>query len=445
MKQTDDLVTMKAKRPVSRKFWNLLKYLPSRIRAEVVRSQFEVSYDLPPGVVLKQADTQEEISQALHIVYEAYLELGYIDPHPDQMRFNKFLALPTTVFLVAKLNEEVIGTMAIVADSALGLPVDQSWNLSRLRDEGHLLAEISSLCIKKSFKMRRGLLLLPLCKLMFEYCTKILKIDTIVISTTHEVEYFYTDVLLFETEKVKSGAPNTVAKGNPSCFCYMTFNQQLYDRYKKVYSSKSLRRNLHKFFLDFNDPNFILKPDPKLSVHGYLHKKNQALAKILNEHSALAQDLSPNDRKVIHNLKVHTDDNFSPGDTEILRELKRVVVREKAWIFIEKEKLPLEVKLIDISHEGFQVQLSHSKDHAGVLPKQGSFVVLILQLESGPIAAKAKIQWVRGHRWFGCKLENQLNIDWEDYLRSVWRELEEIDSNVTKLEDYKKDSERKAS
>ncbi len=417
---------MTKSRPVSRRFWKFLKYLPRPLRAAFIRSKFDVLKELPAGVLLKQAETQDEISQALNIVYEAYLDLGYIDPHPDRMRFNKFLALPTSVFLVAKIGDEVVGTLTIIPDSALGLPLDQSWDLNHLRAKGHLLGEISSLCIKKSHKFRRGALLLPLCKLMFIFCRDILKVDTIVISTTKEVENFYTDILLFETDRKKHGDPNFVVKGNPSSFCYLTFNQELYDRYKKVYGHKPFNKNLYHFFCELNDVAYILTPDPKLSVHGYLSRKNHALALLLREHSALKKDIGSFDSMVIRNLTASSP-VIEPSSGEITRRrlLQRIVVRQQAWLFIPDEGSPVQATILDISYEGFQIRTFRPVLIEKRFLDKERPVVLVLSLPSGPSAIKATIKWSGEKNQLGCKLVDQWNADWDEYLSCVWREIED--------------------
>lgn len=414
---------MAKRRPISRKFWNLLKYLPERLQAGVIRSQFEVDYDLPSEVTLKQAETPEEIAEALKIVHDSYVELGYIDPHPAGMRFNKFLALPTTVFLIAKWKDQVIGTMAIITDSALRLPIEQSWDISGLRSAGKIVAEISSLCIVKSFKMRRGKLLLPLCKLMYEFCTQIMHIDTLVISTTQEVEAFYTQVLLFDSARNKKGDPNSLVKGNPSCFCYLHLNKETVDSYRRVYNRYSENRNLYRFMVEFRSPNIIL-PQKKKSIHGYLQKKNIALQTLLNIHKVLDKDFAHEDQRVIQNLRV------SLGEPQVTpineRRKKRIEVREKAWVFSGSMAKPLEAKILNISLEGLQIKLNEA-----IVPETQSLtsetMTIVIYFDSGHITLKAHVQWVRDAYRLGCKVLDSSNPEWQAYIDDVWSELGAIE------------------
>ena len=54
----------KDKRPIERKFWSYLKFLPTFVRAHYLRSKFEVAAELPQELVLKQAETEDEINAA---------------------------------------------------------------------------------------------------------------------------------------------------------------------------------------------------------------------------------------------------------------------------------------------------------------------------------------------------------------------------------------------
>lgn len=310
----------KQKRPVSRKFWSLLKYLPGFVRAPIIRSKFDVELDLPKEITLKQAETEDEIKQALKLVYDSYVELDYIDRNAAEMRFSKYHALPSTVILVAKWQDEVIGTLSILPDSPFGLPAETTWSLEKYRSQGQIIAEISSLSIKKHFRMRRGKLLLPLCKIMYLYCTKALKLDGIVIATTLEVEPFYTDILLFEKVVKKTGQAHQLVKGNPSSCCFLKFGDDLEERYKEIYNTKPIRKNLYHFFTQAMTPNIQL-PEPKNCIQSYTTQKNLSQAQILEEHSELIQEFSDFEKLILKNSDL-TDalpESLSPKNENTIR------------------------------------------------------------------------------------------------------------------------------
>lgn len=382
----------KFRRPVTRLFWPILQFLPAFIRSRIVRAQFDIDQNLPSSLVLKQAESESEIFQALNLVYGSYLDLDYIDPNETAMRFNKYLAHPNTVILIAKMDEEVLGTISIISDSAMGLPSDDTWPLNSYRTRGRVIAEISSLAIKKDFKLRRGKLLFPLCKEMYLFCRKILKVDGIVISTRLEVEPFYTDVLLFEKVVKKTGQQNHHAKGAPSTCCYLDLTTAP-ERYQKTYSQKPDIKNLAKYFLDESDPRFQI-PEAKLSIQAYTKVKNEAQTRLYKKYPSLVKDLSYFDVSVINANTNYIGENEK--HSENLARLKRerslrAEIRCEAWIFLPDNKLePIRCRIMDISRTG--LRLVFAKDSSTLAT--GMHCALVAQTGTETIFFKVEVKWI---------------------------------------------------
>jgi len=391
----------KSKRPISRKFWSFLKFAPKALRQHFIRTKFEVDLNLPPEITLKQAETEEEIRQALNIVHDSYVELEYMDPTESQLRFSKFHALPTTVILVAKWEDEVIGTLSIIPDSALGLPADMTWSLDKFRKNGKVIAEISSLAIKKDFRMRRGKLLMPLCKIMYLYCTKLLKLDGIVIATTMEVEPFYTDILLFKKVVATTGQEHKLVKGNPSSCCYLELDDKLIESYRKIYSKKPLNRNLYHFFMHHNTTNIHL-PVQKQCIQSYMIQKNSSQAQIMKDHRSLTHEFSDSDKQVIKNLDITGTftEPLASGITDEgpTRTNPRAEIRAQAWCFFENDRQPLLCRIMDISKTGFKMILKKSDRNVN---KEDQFI-LVLDFHGKLIQCKAEIKWIQSQTKAGC-------------------------------------------
>ncbi len=409
------------KRPISRTFWKFLKYVPAPIRARYIRSQFEVDTSLPADLIFKQAETEQEIQQALKIVHDSYVELNYIDPVESQLRFSKFHALPTTVILVAKIGDEVIGTLTIIPDSALGLPADITWPLEKYRKNGKIIAEISSLAIKKDFRMRRGKLLMPLCKIMYLYCTEVLRLDGIVIATTIEVEPFYTDVLLFQKVVATTGQAHKLVKGNPSSCCYLELDEQLVQSYKKIYSHKSQPKNLYNFFLQSDTPNIHL-PDKKHCIQSYMQKKNFSQAKLLQQHQSLTQDFTASEKLIIQNLDITTsafEQIPSPQNSdELLRAHPRAEIRSPAWCFFEKDRRPQPCRIIDVSRTGFKMLIQGNQ----TLLSKGDTFVLVLDFNGKLIQCKAELKWVHSQTKMGCFILES-SPGWDHLIEQILAEV----------------------
>lgn len=408
-----------ARRTLNRSLWGILNFLPTSIRKYLVRSQFAVDYDLPKELTFKQAETADEIQQALSLVHEAYVELGYMHPTSHNMRFLKHHALPTTAILIAKWNDEVIGTMSILADSALGLPVDTTWDISKYRKHGQILAEISSLTIKPSFKNRRGKLLFPLCKLMWRYCRDILKVDGIVIAVDEKVEPFYTDILLFERTTITSGQHHSLVNGKEASCCFLRVGAQTEALYKKTYGQKKADKNLHYFFTVHNTSNVIL-PAKKESIEAYLISKHLGIAELMNQHSDLSSTASEQEKAIIANLDSVGVLPKSFQNVEYLNSRQRLNVRKSAWAFSLSHKTSWPGQIIDLSTNGFQFKI---EGHHNVQP--GEEIVVNVEIEGMNLILRSEIIWTNEQNRLGCKVVDNLPEAWLEFVNSIWSEIAE--------------------
>lgn len=396
--------TKRKPKGLRRKLWSLLRLMPAFLRAKILRARFSVPRQLPSEFVFKQAETAEEIQQALKLVHDSYVELDYMDPNEAQMRFSKFHALPTTVILIAQWKDEVIGTVSIIPDSFLGLPSDATWALDKYRKNGEIIAEISSLSIKRNFRRRRGRILMPLCKLMNHYCIDFLKLDGIVIATTMEVEPFYTDILQFERVTEETGQEHSLVKGNPSACCFLNYKADVKARYKKVYAGKPKERDLHDFFFEFVLANVQL-PKPKLCIQAYVLSKNLGLSQLLRKHATLSADFSLLDQQIIQNLDIGrqvsrwTNRHLRNIQTPSLRE-PRAEVRAAGRCSMSSRSESIRCRVMDISRSGFRIHLE-AKDLA---VRVGETLWLSCDFQGQVIECKATIQWIEGEVKVGCSV-----------------------------------------
>ncbi|MGZ5280416.1 MAG: N-acyl amino acid synthase FeeM domain-containing protein, partial [Pseudobdellovibrionaceae bacterium] len=343
------------------------------------------------------------------------------DPTESQLRFSKFHALPTTVILVAKWGDDVIGTLSIIPDSALGLPADMTWSLDKYRKNGKVIAEISSLAIKKDFRMRRGRLLMPLCKIMYLYCTKLLKLDGIVIATTMEVEPFYTDILLFKKVVTTTGQEHNLVKGNPSSCCYLELDDKLIESYRKIYSKKPLHRNLHYFFIEYETTNIHL-PVQKQCIQSYMIQKNSSQAQIMKDHRSLTHEFTDADKMVIKNLDIAGTftEPLSSGDIEDgpPRNSPRAEIRAQAWCFFENDRQPILCRIMDISKTGFKMILKKSDLSVN---KDDQFI-LVLDFHGKLIQCKAEVKWVQSQTKVGCHVLEP-SQGWDQLMEEIQLEI----------------------
>ena len=99
-------------------------------------------------ISVRPVETLEEFKAATHLVYREYLRRGYIAPNPTQLRLSHFHAVPeTTTFVALDPQQRIVGTVTLVPDSSMGLPMDDAYQaeVDGLRAQGVHLAELSML------------------------------------------------------------------------------------------------------------------------------------------------------------------------------------------------------------------------------------------------------------------------------------------------------------
>lgn len=102
------------------------------------------------GLGCKIASTHDEWHDAFALVYESYVRSGLTRPNLTGLRIIPHHLLPTTSTLIARLGNEVIGTMTLVRDSAAGVPLEAVYDrdVEQMRRQGIAFAEVSCLATR---------------------------------------------------------------------------------------------------------------------------------------------------------------------------------------------------------------------------------------------------------------------------------------------------------
>ena len=91
----------------------LFSMLPQKRRHEVYRSF--VDCKIPnERLVLKIAESREELEACFKLLHDAYVSSGFMTPDPSGMRVTIYHALPTTTTLCAKIGDQVVGTLSLI-------------------------------------------------------------------------------------------------------------------------------------------------------------------------------------------------------------------------------------------------------------------------------------------------------------------------------------------
>jgi N-acyl amino acid synthase FeeM len=135
----------------------------------------------------------EELEESFRLVHDQYVARGYMTSHPTGWRLSVFNALPTTKIFVANAAVKTIGTVALIEDSRLGLPMDQIYRdeLRVLRRGGRRLGEVSALAIDPQRESGVAILM-RLVRMLVVYATSIAQLDELCIAVNPRHAHFYT-------------------------------------------------------------------------------------------------------------------------------------------------------------------------------------------------------------------------------------------------------------
>lgn len=153
-----------------------------------------------PDIVVRLAETPEEVEAANELVCANYLEVGLWE-NEEEFRSNKFCQSDARVTFVMMEKSRVIGTVSVIKDTADGLPADtfQPELMRQLRRSGDRMAEISALAMEKSAEQQRALVLF-LYKMMYQYSFYYLGVDRFIATTTPKHAAFYQAVCGFHAQ-----------------------------------------------------------------------------------------------------------------------------------------------------------------------------------------------------------------------------------------------------
>jgi GNAT superfamily N-acetyltransferase len=230
-------------------------FLPRERRFAVYRSFVDCDPNPSERLELKIADSKEELEACFRLLHDAYVEHGFMKPHPSGMRVTLYHALPTTTTLCAKWDDDVVGTISLIRDdSAFGFPLHTVFDLSEVRAREGSVAEVSALAVHPAFRKTGGAILFPLMKFMYEYATRFFDTRHLVIAVNPNRIEMYESLLFFERLKVNVVEKYDFANGAPAVGAWL----DLHDAPKilaQAYAGKPPRRNLHAFFTQIELPN----------------------------------------------------------------------------------------------------------------------------------------------------------------------------------------------
>ena len=232
-------------------------FLPKALRFSVYRSFVNCDSKPDKRLVLKIAQTQEELEACFRLLHDAYVGSGFMKPDPSGMRVNIYHALPTTTTLCAKFDGEVVGTMSLIRESVFGFPLQSIFDLQEIREKKGRIAEVSALAIHPKFRNTGGTILFPLMKFMYEYCTTFFDTRHLVIAVNPNRIELYESLLFFEKLTETEVENYDFANGAPAVGAAVDLHVAP-EIFKQVYGKKPRRKNLYLYFLRYKLRNIVM-------------------------------------------------------------------------------------------------------------------------------------------------------------------------------------------
>jgi len=180
------------------RFKNLhLNLMPSSLMRAIVLRRLAASDMSFPSVEFKIASSEEEIAGTLELLEQCYVRRGIA--REGQMRLQVISLLPTTTTFVARDGKRIIGTLSLIEDSDLGLPMEKvhSSEVTAARGLFRRVAEVGALAV--SADHRRTGISIMLYNMMYRWARSWRHVDDLLIAVHPSARFFYRNILLFQT------------------------------------------------------------------------------------------------------------------------------------------------------------------------------------------------------------------------------------------------------
>lgn len=399
----------------------LFSFLPKQARFAIYRSFVQCDPQPDARLVLKIAETREELEACFKLLHDAYVGSGFMKPDPSGMRVTIYHALPTTTTLCAKFDGEVVGTMSLIRESLFGFPLQAIFDLNDVRAHKGHIAEVSALAVHPKFRNTGGTILFPLMKFMYNYCTTFFDTRHLVIAVNPNRIEMYESLLFFTRLAEKAVDEYDFANGAPAVGATLDLKYAP-QKFEQIYAAKPERRNLYNYFVKTDLPNielpnrrYFTTNDPVMTpelLDYFFNQRTQVFAKLDARRRQLLHAIYdlPSFRKVLPII-----DN--PADPAPQRTHQRYSVKCPGTfeVVLAGQTRQHPVVVIDLSLYGFSV-LSRSP-----LPmdRWGDVTIQLGQSEKSFVKAIAIREGANGLNGFYAFILAEPDLPWRKFVSAV--------------------------
>ena len=370
----------------------VFSWFPRRVRFAIFRSFVECDPAPDQRLVLKIAETRQELEACFKLLHDAYVSSGFMKPAASGLRATIYHALPTTTTLCAKFDGEVVGTLSLIRESVFGFPLQAIFDLKEIRARGGKIAEVSALAVHPDFRKTGGVILFPLMKFMYEYCTTFFDTRHLIIAVHPTRIEMYESLLFFNRLTENEVANYDFANGAPAVGASLDLRTAP-RKYKLAYNHKQSRKNLYRYFTKLKLPNIVL-PNRRYFTTNDPVMTSDLLDHFFNQRTKVFQSLGMREKMLLHsiyNLPEHEkmlpaiDDD--PEAVKHLRQHQRYSLKcpGNFLVHVDGRTEVASLRVVELSNFGF---LAHSK--ASIPTKQwGDATIQLGSNEQSTVRAMA--------------------------------------------------------
>ncbi len=374
----------------------ILQLLPERFRIESMRKNIRLKHSwASPSLEIKIADTEVELEQAFRLLHDSYVKAGYMQPDPTGLRILPQHLLSQTAIIVAKWDGQVVGTMSMIRDNPLGLPMEKMFSVADRRHSGRRLTEVSSLAIDPRFRGLVNQVLFPLFRFGVQYARELFGTHEFVAATTPELSDVYVSFLCFERLTLKARAYDFV-NGTDAVALYLDFDTAN-ERWRQAFAHRPDSANFYKYWTERpTDPRNQMPPRPYHSVVDPVLTP-QLLGDLFLSRADMARKLTYRDVEVL--LAAYPFPAFQQILRPLQADLSRKSVRLETQMRAElgPERIPAEV--LNISRVGLLLRLPSKAQHLAE-----SLSIEVWLNESVRTRFQVEVRWRPGENLFGMHI-----------------------------------------
>lgn len=238
----------------------IFKMLPKSVRLALIRKMVKIPEAcLDNRHVVKTARSAEETNQALSLLHDCYVAKGFMHADPTGLRRSVYNDRPESTIVVVKDGDQVIGTLTLIRDGALGLPTDKYFKSenNELRQQGKNLVEVSALAVHPKYRNQGNAISLLMMKFLYHY-TKAMKADQLVCTVDPRAQDFYEALWGFERKGKVIQYP--LVNGSLAVYMGMELSEAAKQKNIAMFSSQDPQKNLALWVVNENVRFLFPKP-----------------------------------------------------------------------------------------------------------------------------------------------------------------------------------------